>query len=157
FAEFGTLAHLCVEEQLPSPGQDSRETRIPPGLAGRFSPAEMQILLEAGKSIAGRFLASPLGEEARAAPFRRGEYPFRCLKNIPAGDIFINGIIDLLFEWDNEVRVVDFKTDSSERPEEHLAQMTIYRQAARELRGKPCRVWLYYLRSGRAVEIDDPG
>jgi ATP-dependent exoDNAse (exonuclease V) beta subunit len=117
----------------------------------------MQILLEAGKSIAGRFLASPLGEEARAAPFRRGEYPFRCLKNIPAGDIFINGIIDLLFEWDNEVRVVDFKTDSSERPEEHLAQMTIYRQAARELRGKPCRVWLYYLRSGRAVEIDDPG
>jgi ATP-dependent helicase/nuclease subunit A len=163
FAEFGTLAHLCVEEQLPSPGQDSRETRIPPGLAGRFSPAEMQILLEAGKNIAGRFLASPLGEEARTAPFRRGEYPFRCLWHClltnPAAhteDIFINGIIDLLFERDNEVRVVDFKTDSTENPEEHLSQMTIYRQAARELRGKPCRVWLYYLRSGRAVEIDDP-
>jgi hypothetical protein len=35
--------------------------------------------------------------------------------------------------------------------------MAIYRRAARELRGKDCRVWLYYLRSGRAVEIEDFG
>ncbi|MDR1444170.1 MAG: UvrD-helicase domain-containing protein [Treponema sp.] len=158
FAEFGTLAHLCVEELLPSPGQDGREARIPPGLAGRFSPAETQTLLEAGKDIAGRFLASPLGEAARTAPFRRGEYPFRCLRQSnSAGDLFINGVIDLLFEWDNEVRVVDFKTDSIEKPEEHLAQMAVYRRAAQDLRGKTCRVWLYYLRSGRAVEIEDFG
>jgi ATP-dependent helicase/nuclease subunit A len=161
FAEFGTLAHLCVEEQLSSPG--SGEIRIPPGLAGSFSPAEIQTLLEAGKGIAGRFLASPLGREAREAPFRRSEYPFRCLWNNTAlaqgfrlqegGGIFINGVIDLIFERDAEVRVVDFKTDNNENPQEHLAQMSIYRRAARELLGKPCRVWLYYLRTGRAVEI----
>ncbi|MDR0669273.1 MAG: UvrD-helicase domain-containing protein [Treponema sp.] len=160
FAEFGTLAHLCVEEQLSS--AEPGEIRIPPGLAGNLSPAETRTLLEAGARIAGRFLASPLGQEARAAPFRRSEYPFRCLWDSPprqgmlqgGGGVFINGIIDLLYERDNEVRVVDFKTDNSENPEEHLAQMTIYRRAARELLGKPCRVWLYYLRTGRAVEID---
>jgi ATP-dependent helicase/nuclease subunit A len=164
FAEFGTLAHLCVEKYLSSPEAENPELRIPPGLAGRFSPAETQTLLEAGKDIAGRFLASPLGKQAGEAPFRRGEYPFRCLWDNPAaeagkgrvnggGGVFINGVIDLIFEQDGEVRVVDFKTDSAEKPEEHLVQMAVYRRAARELRGKPCRVWLYYLRTGRAVEI----
>ncbi|MDR3147229.1 MAG: UvrD-helicase domain-containing protein [Treponema sp.] len=149
FAEFGTLAHLCVEEYLASPEQGEPQLRLPSGLAGRFSPNETRVLVEAGTAIAARFLASPLGQEARAAPFRRGEYPFRCLWN----GVFINGVIDLLFDRDAEVRLVDFKTDSAERPEEHLAQMSIYRRAARELRGKPCRVWLYYLRTGRALEI----
>jgi ATP-dependent helicase/nuclease subunit A len=149
FAEFGTLAHLCVERRLSSPGTEGPDLRLPPGLAGSFGPVETGILLEAAKGIAEGFLASPLGREAREAPFRRGEYPFRCLWN----GLFINGIIDLLYERDGEARVVDFKTDNGERPEEHLAQMSVYRRAARELLGKPCRVWLYYLRTGRALEL----
>jgi ATP-dependent helicase/nuclease subunit A len=150
YAEFGTLAHLCVERRLSSPGADGPDIRLPPGLAGSFGPAETGILLEAGKGIAGRFLASLLGREAREAPFLRSEYPFRCLWN----GLFINGIIDLLYERDGEARVVDFKTDSGERPEEYLAQMSVYRRAAQELLGKPCRVWLYYLRTGRALELE---
>jgi ATP-dependent helicase/nuclease subunit A len=161
FAEFGTIAHLCVEALL-----SGQEPRIPPRLAGRLSPAEAEVLREAGIGVAERFLASPLGQEARQAPCRRSEYPFRSLwegLNI-AGDsgptggetgIFINGVIDLLFEREHEVCVVDFKTDSVENPGEHIVQMALYERAARELRGKPCRVWLYYLRSGRAVEITD--
>jgi ATP-dependent helicase/nuclease subunit A len=161
FAEFGTIAHLCVEALL-----SGREAHIPPRLAGRLSPAEAEALREAGIGVAERFLASPLGQEARQAPCRSSEYPFRSLwegLNI-AGDsgparqetgIFINGVIDLLFEREHEVCVVDFKTDSVENPGEHIVQMALYERAARELRGKPCRVWLYYLRSGRAVEITD--
>ncbi|MDR2746685.1 MAG: UvrD-helicase domain-containing protein [Treponema sp.] len=157
FAEFGSLAHLCVEARL-----SGKEERVPPGLAGRLRPAEAETLLEAGKDLAGRFLASPLGIQAAGAARHWSEYPFRSLWEEPgesgswtgeSGGVFISGVIDLLYEWEDELRVVDFKTDSEERPEEHLAQMAIYRRAARELRGKNCGVWLYYLRSGRAVEI----
>ncbi|MDR3248131.1 MAG: PD-(D/E)XK nuclease family protein, partial [Treponema sp.] len=167
-AEFGTIAHLCVEALL-----SNQEPRIPSSLGGRLTPAEAETLREGGKQIARRFLASPLGAQAQSAPYRRSEYPFRSLwergelpasptiltipANPPGRSVFINGIIDLLFEWENEVRVVDFKTDSVENPAEHRRQMAFYERAARELRGKPCRVWLYYLRTGRAVEIARPG
>ncbi|MDR1970535.1 MAG: UvrD-helicase domain-containing protein [Treponema sp.] len=155
-AEFGTIAHLCVEARLTGTVE-----RLPPALAGRLGAAEAETLLEAGKAVAERFLASPLGIEARGAARRWSEYPFRSLWREGAGEgtagqeFFINGVIDLLYEWEDGVRVVDFKTDGVERPEEHLAQMSCYERAARELRGKPCRVWLYYLRTGRAVEIKD--
>jgi ATP-dependent helicase/nuclease subunit A len=166
FSEFGTLAHLCVEALL-----SNEEARIPPQAAGKLKPADAEVLLEAGKNIAERFLASPLGREARQSPYRRSEYAFRSLwdnLNVPAeagsavdrqphgeGGTFVNGVIDLLFEWEREVRVVDFKTDSVENPGEHLIQMAFYERAVRELRGKPCRVWLYYLRTGRAIEMGD--
>jgi ATP-dependent helicase/nuclease subunit A len=159
FAEFGSLAHLCVEARLTGEPE-----RIPSALAGRLRPAEAETLLEAGKDLAGRFLSSPLGIQAGQAARHWSEYPFRSLwedpgENAPpgageSGGIVISGVIDLLFEWEDGLRVVDFKTDGEERPEAHLAQMAIYRRAARELRGKNCRVWLYYLRSGRAVEVE---
>jgi ATP-dependent helicase/nuclease subunit A len=162
FAEFGTIAHLCVEALLTN-----QEARIPPRLAGGLKPAEAGILLEAGIRIAECFLDSPLGKEAREAPYHRSEFAFRGLwedLDGPAaaasggdrqggGAPFINGVIDLLFEWAHEARVVDFKTDRVENPGEHLIQMALYERAVRELRGKPCRIWLYYLRSGRAVEM----
>jgi ATP-dependent helicase/nuclease subunit A len=163
FAEFGSLAHLCVEARLTG-----KEERVPRDLAGRLSSAEAETLLKAGKDLAGRFLASPLGIQAARAAGRWSEYPFRSLWEAPAeggppgsggsgggpaGGVLVSGVIDLLYEWEDGLRLVDFKTDSEERPGEHLPQMAIYRRAAQELRGKDCRVWLYYLRSGRALEI----
>jgi len=70
---------------------------------------------------------------------------------------FINGVIDLVFEDAKTVYVVDFKTDSSEVPKEHIPQMACYYRAASDLFAVPssknCRIWLYYLRSGHAVEV----
>jgi ATP-dependent helicase/nuclease subunit A len=160
-AEFGTLAHLCAEALLKG-----GEPLIPPGLAGPLSPREAEILLSAGKELAERFLRSPLGKAAAASSFRRNEYPFRSFyprQRPPGGGeadqdpenagIYINGTIDLLFEREDQVWVVDFKTDSVENPPEHLPQMAFYYRAARDLRKKQCRVWLYYLRTGHAVEL----
>jgi ATP-dependent helicase/nuclease subunit A len=168
FAEFGSLAHLCVEARLTG-----KVEQVPRDLAGRLSSAEAETLLKAGKDLAGRFLASTLGIQAARAAGRWSEYPFRSLWEAPeeggapgtggpgsaftggalAGGILVSGVIDLLYEWEDGLHLVDFKTDGEERPGEHLPQMAIYRRAAQELRGKDCRVWLYYLRSGRAVEI----
>ncbi|MDR1987105.1 MAG: UvrD-helicase domain-containing protein [Treponema sp.] len=144
-ADFGTLAHACTEALL-----NGKEARIPLPLAGYLAPAEAQTLLSAGKALAARFIASPLGVIAGTAGFRKSEYRFRSLT---AEGIFIDGTIDLLFETPEAVYVVDFKTDRQENPREHLLQMTWYYHAARALRKKPCEIYLYYLRSGHSFSI----
>jgi ATP-dependent helicase/nuclease subunit A len=171
-ADFGAIAHACVEALL-----NKREAAIPARLGGHLSLAEADTLLAAGKELAERFLQSPLGKIAASAKIRKSEYQFRSLiKNMAAApgaaapegagnlpnaataagkttDLFINGTIDLLFTEGDTVHVVDFKTDSSENPAEHAPQMAFYYRAATELTGKKCRIWLYYLRTGHAVEM----
>jgi ATP-dependent helicase/nuclease subunit A len=149
-ADFGTLAHACVEALL-----SGAAPALPAALGGRLDPAEGEALLSAGVELAEAFMDSPLGRMARNAPARKSEYPFRSLY----GNTFITGTIDLLFEDDKTVCVVDFKTDSVEDPGEHTAQMAFYYRAAADLLGNPrnkeCLVWLYYLRTGHAVEMTD--
>jgi ATP-dependent helicase/nuclease subunit A len=153
-AGFGTIAHACVEALL-----NGEEPAVPPKLAGCLAPDEAETLLASGKAIAERFIKSPLGRKAGAAALRKSEYAFRSIRSIHkdgnSETIFINGNIDLLFEDGGTVYVVDFKTDSRENPAEHIPQMSFYYRAASELRGKPCRIWLYYLRTGRAVEVSE--
>jgi ATP-dependent helicase/nuclease subunit A len=149
-ADFGTLAHACVEALL-----SGAPPALPAPLGGRLDPAAGEALLSAGIELAEAFMDSPLGRMARNAPARKSEYPFRSLY----GSTFITGTIDLLFEDDKRVYVVDFKTDGIEDPGEHTAQMAFYYRAAADLLGTPrnkeCLVWLYYLRTGHAVEMTD--
>jgi ATP-dependent helicase/nuclease subunit A len=155
FEDFGTIAHVCVEALL-----NGKEAEIPPKLAGALSPAEAGAFLEAGRELAARFQRSPLGKIARNAGLRESEFPFRSLvKDTFGDDVFISGTIDLLFEDEKSVHVVDFKTDSREVPMDHAAQMACYFQAASALFAAPaqkeCRIWLYYLRTGHAVEMTE--
>ena len=155
FGSFGTIAHVCVEACL-----NSEEPVIPSNIAGLISPAEYTTLLEAGNKIADRFAASPLGIIAKRATFRENEFSFRSIvKNKKGKEIFVNGTIDLFFEVDSVIHIIDFKTDSRESPGEHTAQMTSYYHAISTLFANPskkqCRVWLYYLRSGHAVEMTE--
>jgi ATP-dependent helicase/nuclease subunit A len=147
-ADFGTIAHACVEALM-----NGGEALIPPNLGGHLSPAEADALLAGGKELAKRFVQSPLGRAAQSASLRKSEYRFRSL----CGTVFINGTIDLLFEDEKAVWVVDFKTDGRENPAEHAPQMSFYYRAAMDLLGKPhkkeCRLFLYYLRTGHGVEL----
>ncbi|WP_461256450.1 UvrD-helicase domain-containing protein [Treponema sp. R80B11-R83G3] len=152
---FGTIAHICVEALL-----ENTEIVIPSNISGLLNEDEFNILLEAGKKLARRFVASPLGKIAQMAKQRESEFPFRTLLKSKAGkEIFINGTIDLFFADKDAVHIVDFKTDSSEKPWEHTAQMACYYQAISNLFAthvkKECRIWLYYLRTGHAVEMTD--
>jgi ATP-dependent helicase/nuclease subunit A len=160
-AEFGTIAHVCVEAALKH-----KTAFIPPLIAGKLDGETAEKLLEAGEEIARRFLESPLGKTAQNAAWTKSEFPFRTIEKCDnekndknaAGDgdrrdVFINGTIDLVFEKDDVVTIVDFKTDSTENPVEHTWQMAVYYRAARDLWQKETRVFLYYLRSGNAVEL----
>ncbi|MDR1095485.1 MAG: UvrD-helicase domain-containing protein [Spirochaetaceae bacterium] len=148
-AEFGTIAHVCVEAALKR-----KPAFIPPLIAGKLDGGTAEKLLEAGEEIARRFLDSPLGRTAQTAAWTKSEFPFRMIEHDHTGgrDGFINGTIDLVFEKDGVVTIVDFKTDSTENPSEHTWQMAVYYRAARDLWQKETRVFLYYLRSGNAVE-----
>ena len=162
---FGTIAHICTGALL-----SNQEAFIPPKLAGFLTPADADAFLEAGKEVALRFARSRLGTIARESEKCRTEFPFRSLinTNVPGiktpsisddNEAFINGTIDLVFEDEHKVYVVDFKTDSLEFPWGHIPQMACYYRAASELFSAPankeCTIWLYYLRSGHAVEVTD--
>ncbi|MCL2266237.1 MAG: UvrD-helicase domain-containing protein [Treponema sp.] len=152
---FGTIAHCCVEALL-----NKQEVLIPVSVSGLLSPVEFTALLEAGNEIARRFVDSPLGKIAQKAELRENEYAFRSLlKNRKGNEIFINGTIDLFFEENGVIHIVDFKTDLIEKPTEHTAQMACYHRAITSLFAVPlkkqCRIWLYYLRTGHAVEMTD--
>lgn len=69
-------------------------------------------------------------------------------------DIVLGGQIDLWYEQDGELVVVDYKTDREEDPERHALQMRIYALALERYLGRlPDRAVLFYLRARRAVDI----
>jgi ATP-dependent helicase/nuclease subunit A len=150
FANFGTIAHISVEALL-----NKQEVIVPANIAGLLKPSELTILLKAGWELANRFILSPLGVIAQTSKLRENEFSFRSIvKSKDGKEFFINGTIDLFFEDTNNIHIVDFKTDAKEVPEDHFTQMTCYFQAVSALfPKKPCRVWLYYLRTGNVVEI----
>ncbi|MCL2211400.1 MAG: UvrD-helicase domain-containing protein [Treponema sp.] len=152
---FGTIAHICVEALL-----NKKEAEIPANISGLLSPEEMDALFEAGNELARRFVSSPLGKIAESAGLRESEFSFRTLfKNNIGNEVFINGTVDLFFEDNDSIHIVDFKTDNREVPTEHTAQMACYFHAISALFAVPykkqCRVWLYYLRTGHAVDMTE--
>ena len=69
-------------------------------------------------------------------------------------DVVLRGQIDLWYEQDGELVLVDFKTDWEEQPERYALQLRFYALALEHYLGRlPDRAVLFYLRSGRAVEI----
>jgi len=69
-------------------------------------------------------------------------------------DVVLRGQIDLWYEQNGKMVVVDFKTDRTEDPESHAFQMRIYALSLERYLGRlPDRAVLFYLRSGREVEI----
>jgi ATP-dependent helicase/nuclease subunit A len=69
-------------------------------------------------------------------------------------DVVLRGQIDLWYEQDGELVLVDFKTDREEEPESYALQLRFYALALERYVGRiPDRAVLFYLRSGRAVEI----
>ena len=111
------------------------------------------------KSWVERALSSPLWARVRKAAKVWRELPF-CFAH--EGDVK-EGSIDLLFEEDGELVLVDYKTDdvkAAELPdviESHRAQLELYCHAVGQLTGKyPQEVLLYFVRLGRAETSGDP-
>jgi len=73
--------------------------------------------------------------------------------------VIVRGQIDLWFEQDGELVLVDYKTDRDEEGSESYAlQLRLYALALERYAGRrPDRAVLYYLRSDRIVDISLTG
>jgi ATP-dependent helicase/nuclease subunit A len=101
---------------------------------------------EEAHRLANVFLTSELGAAAAASPRREREWDFI----IHLDGTLVRGTIDLWFESNGEITIVDYKTDAHIRPDTYAPQLALYALA---LGKRPARAWLHYLRSNTLVEV----
>ena len=166
-AQRGTALHL-VMEKLP--------------LDGDLTPAGIRAFLdklveEDFLSVAQRdsipvaqvaaFYASELGQQVKRAKRSMREFKFSML--VEAGEYFpeaageqllLQGVVDLWFEDENGITVVDFKSDriapgqEQEKAEAYRPQLTAYAGALRKiLSTEKLRCVLWFFHTGRCVEL----
>jgi ATP-dependent exoDNAse (exonuclease V) beta subunit len=106
--------------------------------------------------LADVFLRSELGTRAAAATRSAREWDFIMELN----GMLVRGTIDLWFEENGEVHVVDYKTDDVKdsalalRANEYAPQLALYALAIEKAFGRrPAHAWLHFLRPDRTVEI----
>jgi ATP-dependent helicase/nuclease subunit A len=151
-SDFGTIAHTAVESRIAN-----KKMVIPPQIDSLITPPHSKALSHNALLLADFFLSTELGKSAQMAAksgWLKSEYEF--VTRIPRSEgkgFFIGGIIDLIFEDESGVTVVDFKTDKEISPGKHIPQMACYYQAAKSIRKKNVRILIYYLRSGKAVDL----
>ncbi|MDR1505499.1 MAG: UvrD-helicase domain-containing protein [Treponema sp.] len=143
---FGTIVHGFIEARFKNLPQ-----KIPSRILAGIRENQAESINEKARELADTFFTSPLGLKSAASAFREIEFPILTA----AGDSIVSGKIDLLFEQEDELYIVDFKTDKNVEPLKHAGQLALYRRAVLDIYGKPVRCWLFFVRCGRAVELDD--
>lgn len=146
-AAFGTLVHSVIAERYAGGGAPYRNIDSVNG--GHTWQNAVQF---AGR-LADMFFDSDIGKKSLQAVFRKTEYPFLCLREEGGKKIYISGVIDLLFEFENEMYIVDYKTDKVVNPEKYREQIAVYVRAAEDLFCKKTRGFLFYLREGGLIEL----
>lgn len=105
-----------------------------------------------------RFLESPLGRRALAAPWVKREWAFNF--RLPGTQsTLVQGVIDLCFQEAEAWVLADYKTDYYEDPAllktRYQGQLRLYGQALAAITGKPVKeLWLFGLRRGDALLIE---
>jgi ATP-dependent exoDNAse (exonuclease V) beta subunit len=107
--------------------------------------------------LAERFRASALGKQAARASHKQHEWDFV----MAVEDVVLRGQIDLWFEHNRDLVVVDYKTDNVKKPVDadraavYELQLRIYAIALEAATGKvPDRGYLHFLRTDEIVEVD---
>lgn len=114
-------------------------------LAGKPGPYSAE-----AHRLASVFLESELGKRAEAAVRVEREWDFI----VDINGTLVRGSIDLWFEENGQIVVVDYKTDLKQRLEAYGPQLALYGLAIERAFGKrPAETWLHYLRSDTEVRL----
>jgi CRISPR/Cas system-associated exonuclease Cas4 (RecB family) len=137
---------LEPEPDGPGPGAIALGLAVHRALAGEAVDSPEALELKA------RFDASEWGQ--RAARAARCEREFDFLVELEG--LILSGQIDLWFEEGGEVVLVDYKTDRDESAAaSYELQLRLYASGLERYAGRrPDRAVLYYVRTGRSVEVD---
>lgn len=173
---FGTLMHRAME-MIDFTTLPAEETAIESALHGLvekkvFTEEEGHILLSGKRkptpvSSLLTFARSPLAEKMKTASAIRKEMPFSIL--LPARsfypdceegeNIFLQGVMDCLLEYEKDFIIIDYKTDRTMTEEElknhYKIQLQVYGEAAEKLLGKPVsHLYLWSFTYGKAIEVE---
>jgi CRISPR/Cas system-associated exonuclease Cas4 (RecB family) len=100
--------------------------------------------------LANVFLSSELGARAAAATPSAREWDFI----VDVEGTLVRGMVDLWFEENGEIIVVDYKTDKAIHAEAYMPQLALYGLAIERAFGKrPSHAWLHFLRPNTLVEV----
>ena len=160
-ANFGTIVHAYIEHFFKN-GEyaEKSELQLPPVLVEKLAPTLFAKVKEDAKLLAKAFMESELGKMASSSNWCKNEYDFKLAMNINEKLSIVDGQMDLIFR-ENEsgkVYVVDFKSDGTVNPKEHIVQLALYKKAAAALcnvEESSVGVYVYYLRFGKAVNMED--
>ncbi|MDR2095633.1 MAG: UvrD-helicase domain-containing protein [Treponema sp.] len=148
-ADFGTMVHSYLEKLIN--GQT-------PGILE--GPEENDAVHKYAEQMAQGFFESELGKliaryTSRKEGYVKTEFPVITLVKVKGKEFTVRGQIDILFEHEGCIHIVDFKTDSNEIFSRHINQMAVYKRAVEDIFKKPVRCSLFYLRSCRGEDITD--
>ena len=173
-ASYGTLMHRVLERlsNLSASGRDEIEKAVDALAASGVLTEEERAAINISSIEA--FFKSSLGQRVSKAKAVYREQPFSMLVDASRfgyeqhGEnedrIFVQGVIDLLFEEDDgKIVLVDYKTDRHTTPdimrERYRVQMSFYREAIEQSTNKQVKeCYIYRLSDNDAVkvEIDKP-
>jgi ATP-dependent helicase/nuclease subunit A len=107
--------------------------------------------------LAQVFQTSHLADKAARAKRSQSEFDF--LFALPSG-LVIEGQIDLFFQDEDGITIVDYKTDQHKKeqgPGDYSLPLALYREALQKLYpNEAIRSFLFYLRRNEAVEVSTP-
>lgn len=158
YNDFGTIAHVFMEAYAK--GIPAEQFEIPEHLLSGLPPATRKQDTEIIRTVCTdmiyrKFAKSHAAEILHNALWFKTEYGFRS----SLGSYIVSGSIDLLTaNPDGTFSIIDYKTDRNVNPQLYYNQLVCYRKAAAALcrtAEKNITCTLYYLRSGKEVDITD--
>ena len=168
-AQHGTATHRVLElADLSALARDPEGEISRLAREGLLTEVERKSVSQ--KAIRGLF-ASPVGRWLEQAKAVHREYPFLCdlsPKSLETGvpqsgngtenPLLLQGVVDLILEWEDQAALIDYKTDRVTHGEElvrrYRTQLACYRLAVEEYLQKPVTgCYLYSFGLGELIEI----
>ncbi|MBO4389134.1 MAG: UvrD-helicase domain-containing protein [Spirochaetales bacterium] len=155
---FGTFCHRIMEltvraMAVPSVARASEILDGQPEFATLGAGEKDTFVSDALKMAAG-FASTDFFRSLGSASVRTEERLF-FRHDYLGRTVAVEGVIDLLVRYPEEVLIVDYKTDALYNPESHRVQLELYREAIARTTGIPVRCALVYLRSPGALHFLD--
>ncbi|MGP1437745.1 MAG: UvrD-helicase domain-containing protein [Treponema sp.] len=147
--QLGEIAHSMLEAALNNQTFDISSFKL--------EDEEVKLL----EKYKNNFLFSELGQKALSSSYRKTEYGFITKYQGKEDDSpkITRGVIDLFFEYENVLYIVDYKTDKKES-NKYYRQLSVYKKAVSDLwqhlhpnKQIEIKTILFYLHLNKTIEI----
>ena len=145
-ADFGTFVHALCETMILKQQAEDEFALMPKRLYLLLTAKQRKVLLSDALVLCNNFLEGDIYKNHVESNNPRCEVKFFSSALHEGRPVVVEGSIDLLVETDDELLIIDFKTDRYRMPERHKAQLDLYMQAIQRIYKKPVRGCVTYLR-----------